>query len=135
MRDGRVLMDRTHHRDREVFYWLPGGGLDPGEDPRDTAVREVLEETGYDVVLGELLGIDSLVIPAAERLSGDTSEPLQGLRIVYRAQVVGGDLRHESSGTTDRAAWFDLSDVDMLDRVDLVDVGRGLAGLIQMPNG
>ena len=94
-------------------------------------MREVREETGYDVVLGDLLGIDSIVIPAEERLSEDKSQPMQGLRIIYRAQVVGGELRDEAVGTTDAAAWFDLADVDGLDRVDLVDVGRRLAGLVQ----
>ena len=30
VQEGAVLMDRTHHEDRERFYWLPGGGLEPG---------------------------------------------------------------------------------------------------------
>jgi tRNA(adenine34) deaminase len=37
--------------------YLPGGGVEAGESPRDAAVRETLEETGYHV---ELVG-DALV--------------------------------------------------------------------------
>ncbi|WP_415953732.1 NUDIX hydrolase [Streptomyces sp. KLOTTS4A1] len=38
-------------------HWaMPGGGLDEGEPPREGALRELHEETGWhDLVLGELL--------------------------------------------------------------------------------
>ena len=64
----------------------PGGGLEPGEDPEHAARREVREETGYRVAVGELLGIHSRVIPAGRRLTTDATGPLHALRIVYRAR-------------------------------------------------
>jgi 8-oxo-dGTP pyrophosphatase MutT (NUDIX family) len=45
VRDGRVLVLRRPSRD-EVR--LPKGHVDPGEDARATALREVREESGYD---------------------------------------------------------------------------------------
>ena len=37
---------------RDIPVWvLPGGGLDPAEDPEAGAVREVLEETGFKVTV------------------------------------------------------------------------------------
>lgn len=109
-------------------WTLPGGGIDPGEDPADAVVREVEEETGHHAVVEQLLGIDSVVVPAERRLRA-TDRPLHALRIVYRARVVGGQLRDEVGGTTDRAAWFPLTEVAALGRVGLVDVGLRLAGL------
>ena len=108
---------------------MPGGGLEPGEDPERAARREVREETGYRVDIDELLGIHSRVIPEGRRLADDARGPLHTLRIVYRAHVTGGELRNETDGTTDRAEWFPLSEVRRLKRVSLVNIGLRMAGL------
>ena len=40
--------------DSSLEAWqMPQGGLDPGESPRDGALRELEEETGIDPALGE----------------------------------------------------------------------------------
>ena len=58
VRDGAVLLARWIGS--EPPRWtLPGGGLDHGEDPRDGAIREVEEETGYRVELRQLLTVES----------------------------------------------------------------------------
>lgn len=47
---------------REKAWVLPKGKLNPREHPRDAAVREVLEETGYHVSVHDFLG--SVAYPA-----------------------------------------------------------------------
>ncbi|MGG7451585.1 NUDIX hydrolase [Plantibacter auratus] len=111
-------------------WTLPGGGIDPGEDPADAAVREVFEETGYHAELDDLIGVDSQVVPVERRLNTTATGPLHTLRIVYRAHLTGGTLTYEADGSTDYAAWYPLEEVGSLDRVSLVDVGRRFAGLI-----
>lgn len=126
--DERGLLLAHWNEGQRSGWTLPGGGIRPGEDPAHAVVREVEEETGFIAAVDELLGIDSVVIAAAEHLH-PSQGPRHVLRIVYRAHIVSGTLRHELAGSTDCAAWFPLSQVNDLGRVGLVDIGRGFAGL------
>lgn len=112
---------------RRAAWTMPGGGLEPGEEPERAARREVREETGYKVEITGLLGIHSRVIPTTQRLTPDAAAPLHTLRIIYRARVTGGKLRFEKNGSTDRADWFPLDDVAGLQRVKLVDIALEMA--------
>jgi 8-oxo-dGTP diphosphatase len=53
--EGRVLLVR--HTYAGLNWELPGGGAEPGESPDETAIREVTEETGLDIVLERLTGV------------------------------------------------------------------------------
>lgn len=60
--DGKVrvlVVHRTQHKDVS----LPKGKVDPGETLPHTAVREIAEETGFDVVLGAPLGTVEYALP------------------------------------------------------------------------
>jgi 8-oxo-dGTP diphosphatase len=121
----RMLL--AHWRERGRSGWtLPGGGINPGEDPADAAVREIFEETGYSAELDDLLGISSFVAQPEDRLTPGATEALHGLRIIYRAHVTGGELTHEIGGSTDQAAWYPLAEIPSLNRVALVDVALGM---------
>ncbi|MBF0352514.1 MAG: 8-oxo-dGTP diphosphatase [SAR324 cluster bacterium] len=48
--DGHVLMIHRQKHDEHLGFWLaPGGKLERNEAPDETAIREVLEETGLHV--------------------------------------------------------------------------------------
>ncbi|MEV7089628.1 NUDIX hydrolase [Streptomyces sp. NPDC093085] len=124
VQDGRILLARWVSKDGTKRWTLPGGGMDHGEDPVDTVVREVAEETGHTSEMTALLGIDSIRRRYPRKLGAFAD--FQGLRIVYEGRVTGGELRPEQGGSTDLAAWHELASVDGLDRVELVDVGLRL---------
>lgn len=64
MRDpqGRVLNVRKRGT---TSLMLPGGKHEPGEDPRDTAVREFTEELGVELDVSELSSLGVFESPAA----------------------------------------------------------------------
>ncbi len=124
VRDGQLLLARSP-APRGGFEWvLPGGGMEHGEDPYDTVVRELEEETGYLVEPIGLLGVDSSRRVFPGRFG--TGVDHHGVRLVYEARITGGDLRHEVNGSTDMAAWHPLDDVPGLTRVRMVDLGLSL---------
>ena len=108
-------------------WTMPGGGVEEGETPERAAVREVREETGYEIELVRLLGEDVFTVPAGTRLDG-APRPLRSVRLIFEARIVGGELTHEVDGTTDEAAWIPVAEVERLERVDLVDAALRLAG-------
>jgi 8-oxo-dGTP diphosphatase len=108
-------------------WTLPGGGLEFGEDPRDGALRELAEETGYIGELEELLTVDSW----ARRLllADGTEADFHGIRILYRCRIVGGELRPEPDGSSDDARWFSADELGRIPIVDLVRVALDRIGV------
>ncbi|MFJ5278284.1 NUDIX hydrolase [Streptomyces parvulus] len=128
--DDQVLLARSPGPGGVPEWVLPGGGMEHGEDPRDTVVREVDEETGYRVEPVALLGVDSLRLTRPSRFGPRgllrRTVDHHGVRLLYAARVTGGELRYEVGGSTDLAAWQDLAAVPGLNRVPLVDTGLGM---------
>jgi 8-oxo-dGTP diphosphatase len=104
--DGRVLLTRGSDAGAFPGVWsLPGGGIDHGEHPDDTVVREFAEETGLAV---RITGVRTVLADLA-RLPDGLIEHTD--RILYDVEVTGGALRHEAVGTSDLAEWVPPADV------------------------
>ncbi|HEY9333931.1 MAG TPA: NUDIX hydrolase [Kribbella sp.] len=124
---GRVLLARYVSPYGDGSWWtLPGGGVEPGEDPFDTVTREVAEETGYESVVEQLLGVDSRIVPAAVRRRPGP-EDHQNIGIFYAVRITAGTTRPEPNGETAESVWTPLTDVPTLRRAALVDVGITLS--------
>ena len=125
LQGGQLLLTRWGAQRQGLAQWtLPGGKVEPGEDPFDTVVREFAEETGLDVVVEKLLGVDSRVIPSVERL--DHGPALYTIGVYYHVHVEGGILRPEPDGSTDMPSWVEVDSVPNLVRASLVDIGLAL---------
>jgi ADP-ribose pyrophosphatase YjhB (NUDIX family) len=100
-----VLLTRNSARGPHPGQWtLPGGGIDHGEEPRQTVVREVREETSLVCTVGDVLDVGSThfegTAPSGRR------EDFHALQIVFTGEVSDGEPAVlEVNGTTDAVAW------------------------------
>lgn len=121
-RAGRLLLTRfVHHGHPDSGRWtMPGGGMEWGESPEDTAHRELAEETGLTATLGPVVGVFSRWYTERESFAGEAGHVIG---ILYEAAAVEGQLRATfDDGTTDAAAWFTLDEIANLPRVELVEL-------------
>ncbi|HET7529641.1 MAG TPA: NUDIX domain-containing protein [Mycobacteriales bacterium] len=97
---GRLLLVRRGRPPGLGSWSLPGGRVEPGETPDQAAAREVLEETGLVVEVGELL--QTVVIWDGTYRVHD-----------FAATVVGGDLAAGDDAAD--ARWCTVDEVDTME--------------------
>jgi ADP-ribose pyrophosphatase YjhB (NUDIX family) len=100
--NGRVLLVRRTMDPERGKWSLPSGYLDQGEDPRETAVRETLEETNLHVTIERLLGVYH-------------NPPAQGgasIFILYQARLLAGEP--QAGDDADAVGFFALDELPEL---------------------
>jgi 8-oxo-dGTP diphosphatase len=107
----------------EGRWHLPGGGTDYGEQPGTALIRELVEETGQEGRLVELLGVASHRDAAS---LGPEGYPIDwhGVRAFYRVVVdrpTEVDIK-DVGGSTSEARWMPLSEVAALPEDELTEI-------------
>ena len=105
--EDRVLM--IHKTDNNKWA-LPGGGHEPGESIADTVVREVKEETGYDV---EVETITGTYTNPRHVIAYDDGEVRQQFSIAFRARLIGG--QKQNSDESSEVEWLTPEQIEDLD--------------------
>ena len=91
LRDGpRVLLTRSRFRGRE-FVNFPGGGVELGEGPGQSLLREFSEETG-------LVVRPVRALYASEACHMSTQAPIQIVSVYWLVERVSGELRRGGNG-------------------------------------
>jgi ADP-ribose pyrophosphatase YjhB (NUDIX family) len=81
---GRVLLARRAFEPDAGLWDIPGGFLEEGEEPLAGLRRELLEETGLSIEVGDFLG-------AFVDTYGEGPEANAVLNLVWEARVSGGE--------------------------------------------
>jgi len=114
----KVLLVRRRMEPERGRWSIPAGFLDQGEDPRRTAEREVLEETGLRVRITNLLDVF-------------TNPPGQGgasIFILYTAEFLGGEMT--AGDDADAVGFFDLDQLPELAFASTLAAVRSLTGQV-----
>lgn len=99
---GLIPIVRQYRPAIESFTWeLPAGLVDPGEDPADGCMRELMEETGLPAISIHWLGstspctgrlgnrIHSFFVETSEQVDGFVEERGRTVRLVTAAELAG----------------------------------------------
>ena len=105
--DDRVLLIKRGKPPRVGQWSLPGGAQKLGETLADAARREVREETGIDVDLGEIIATLDLIDRDDEERVRHHYTLVDFVAEARGTELVAGDDAAD-------ARWFDRGDIDAL---------------------
>ncbi|NDL60184.1 NUDIX hydrolase [Phytoactinopolyspora mesophila] len=105
--DARILL--IHKTDNDLWA-LPGGGHEMGESIRETVMREVKEETGYDVEPYTIVGTYT---NPNHVMAYDNGEVRQQFSICFAARLLGGSQR--TSEESKEVTWATIPEINNLE--------------------
>ena len=126
-----ILLTELSDRTNAVGLWnLPGGGLDPGEEPADAVIREVHEETGQHVTHVELLTV--MTRHWVGRAPSDRVEDFHAVRLFHTAHCPEptDPVVLDVGGSTSAARWVPETELASLPLASSVPEALSAAGLV-----
>jgi 8-oxo-dGTP diphosphatase len=118
--DGRILCVRMNYA--TGAWTTPGGRVERGESPLDALKREVLEESGLDVVPEELVGV------YAKPYKDD-------IVLLFRARVVAHNPWHPNNEIA-QIGYFGRDDLPesmgLVARTRIIDALDGIKGIVRV---
>ncbi len=126
IKDGKILLVKRGNEPNRDMWSIPGGIVKVGESLIEALKREVEEEVGLKIDVGDVACVSEEIIEENGRIR------FHYVIIDFFAEVVGGELKPNSDALD--AKWVDLDDIDSLEVVDFVkklvkrlkDGGRGV---------
>lgn len=118
IRDGQILLAQQHKK-----FMLPGGGIELGETPERAVIREVKEETGFDICSPKFTEFQTSFFSYQD---GDKMRHLQTLLMFFVCELAGGQASVDGFDAEERLIgglpqWFDVKNLDAIDTAGTFD--------------
>lgn len=108
-----VLLNQCRDESGRIYYDLPGGGQHVYESMEEAVVREVKEETGYDIQVSRFIALAEEIC-TQEALREQYPEYTHRIFHIFGAQVI--DDRRGAASETDRgmedSVWIPFSRIN-----------------------
>lgn len=108
-----VLLNQCRDESGRIYYDLPGGGQHVYESLEEAVVREVKEETGYDIQVSRFIALAEEIC-TQEALREQYPEYTHRIFHIFEAQIM--DNRKEAASETDRgmedSVWIPFSRIN-----------------------
>jgi 8-oxo-dGTP diphosphatase len=98
------------------YYNIPGGGVEPGETVKQAVVREIFEESGLEVTVGDLIYVLEYEPNNCNFIYGTKPQ----ISLVFRCFLKGDDkikspsvpdVNPDNAEITSAAKWIEISDL------------------------
>jgi len=104
LKNHQVLMVKQYVERGDIVWNFPGGSIEQNESPEEACIREVKEETGYDIRINKKLHEE-------------------GPKFSFLAEIIGGELFLDTDNKDNddiiEIAWIPLDDSEKFDHITL----------------
>lgn len=104
-KNNEILMVKENKASVNGLYNIPAGKLNTSESIFDAAIREVKEETGYDIKLDSVLCIQYL-------------ESKNILKIIFNATIISGEKNYDKNEIMD-VLWISINELELMSDKEL----------------
>ena len=134
----RVLLIRERIEDGTTHWLTPGGGIEPGEQPRRAAEREAREETGIEIAIPD--DAEPVLVTRREwswdGVVYDQSDEFFLVRVPDGTPAAPLHLTEVERQTWLELRWWPVAELQALDEpIVPPDLAMVLTALLRMPRG
>lgn len=106
IRENKIALIKKARGGYKGLLDIPGGGIEHGESPEETLIREIKEEAGADVLNYELLDVKSNRIVWHDEIF---NEDLHQIGILYKVELKDYNLKESGDGLdSDGCSFYDI---------------------------